>query len=140
MSEQPAHTGPAHTGPAHTEPARTEKDLREHLLELEGKLMDPDFRRDRKQVAALLAEDFVEFGSSGNEWSRERILDLLETERDWTEPQVEDFKVRVLGPDAALATYRTVRPDMGSLRSSVWIREAGAWRILFHQGTRYAIV
>jgi hypothetical protein len=45
-----------------------------------------------------------------------------------------DFQVRVLTPHAVHATYRAP----GSLRSSVWIREANRWRMLFHQGTRLA--
>jgi ribonuclease HI len=54
--------------------------LAELLLSLELQLMDPAFRKDRAAVSSLLAEDFSEFGSSGRVWSREAILDLLESE------------------------------------------------------------
>ena len=70
--------------------------------------MDPAVRRDRERVAALLAEDFVEFGSSGRVWTRESILELLATET-YTPPAVEDFACRMLGEDVALVTYRAVR-------------------------------
>lgn len=114
--------------------------LTAHLLELEKTLMDPAFRRDRDAVSILLSEGFREFGSSGREWSREAILDLLAAETDFTAPEVRDFAICPISPDAALVTYRTERPEACSLRSSLWIQESGRWRILFHQGTRCAQV
>ena len=41
------------------------------LRRLELMLLDPDVRRDSRQVEKLLAEDFLEFGSSGRIWTRE---------------------------------------------------------------------
>lgn len=108
------------------------------LLELELRLMDPAFRKDRSEVSALLAEDFREFGSSGRVWSREAILDELATETAYAAPVVEDFALRILAPAIALVTYRTVRPDCAvtSLRSSLWIDRTQGWQVLFHQGTK----
>lgn len=112
-----------------------------HLRGLEEALLDPAVRRDRAKVAALLAGDFIEFGSSGRVWTREAILELLATE-SFDRPAMEDFQCHLIGDDAALVTYKTVRIDVGSglraavLRSSIWIREAGEWRVRFHQGTK----
>jgi hypothetical protein len=113
------------------------------LERLERLLMDPAVRRDRARVAELLAEEFTEFGASGRVWTREAILDLLATE-EYTPPVVEKFSCRELAEDVALATYRAVRTDAATgaravtLRSSVWVRQSGAWRMVFHQGTRAA--
>ena len=109
-----------------------------HRLEL--LLMDPAVRCDCARVAALLDKDFVEFGASGRVWTRETTLGLLATET-YTPPGVEEFGCRALGPGVMLVTYRTVcRGDSGeritTLRSSIWTRESGAWKIRFHQGTR----
>jgi hypothetical protein len=106
------------------------------LLELEAKLMDPEVRKDRDQVAALLHADFREFGSSGREWSKETVLDLLQAEALYTRPAVADFTVKRLTPGSALVTYRTVGNAGATLRSSLWVQDDGAWRILFHQGTK----
>lgn len=113
------------------------------LKRLELLLMDPAVRRDRERVAALLHEDFLEFGSSGRVWSRTTTLELLATET-YTRPEVEDFACRALGLDAVLVTYRTVRRGENgeratTLRSSIWIRdgiEGEEWKMRFHQGTR----
>jgi hypothetical protein len=112
-----------------------------HLRTCEEALLDPAVRRDPERVAALLAEDFQEFGSSGRAWSREEIIDLLATE-DYRPPAMEDFECDLICEGVALVTYRTSRTDAGSgvrtavLRSSLWTRRNGAWRVRFHQGTK----
>jgi hypothetical protein len=47
-----------------------EEPLANHLRSLEESLLDPELRRDRSRVSPLLADDFLEFGSSGGrgEW------------------------------------------------------------------------
>jgi hypothetical protein len=111
------------------------------LFALEKELLDPAVRRDRARVSSLLADDFIEFGSSGKIWSRDAILDLLETE-NFVPPEIEDLACRRLGEGVMLVTYRTVRFNTDNaarsttLRSSIWINKAGNWQIYFHQGTR----
>ena len=113
-----------------------EEDHTSLLLHLELQLMDPAFRRNRKAVSALLAADFREFGSSGRIWSRETILDLLATEDYPSAPAVEDFALQLLAPDTALVTYRTIRAEQSTLRSSIWKHNQIGWQVLFHQGTK----
>ena len=112
-------------------------DLYAHLQALELVLLDPATRRDSARVAALLADDFEEFGSSGRVWSRAAILDLLATE-EYVSPTMEDFRCSLLAENVALVTYRTVSAGAQSaaLRSSLWVCESGEWRVRFHQGTR----
>ena len=110
------------------------------LERLELLLMDPAVRRDRERVAQLLAEDFLEFGSSGRVWTRAMTLELLSTER-YAAPVVECFACRMLGREVALVTYRAVRSNEATgertvtLRSSIWTRISGDWKMQFHQGT-----
>lgn len=112
-----------------------------HLRSCEEALLDPAVRRDRVRVAAFLADDFQEIGSSGRMWSCEAVLDVLETE-DYQQPAMEDFKCHWIAEGVALVTYRTVNIDSQSggsaavLRSSIWIRDSGGWRVRFHQGTK----
>ncbi len=113
-----------------------EDEIAAELLRLELQLMDPVFRRDRFAVAALLANDFREFGASGRVWSRETIIEMMATEPEFDPPVVEDFSVQRIAPLVALATYRAVRPGGSSLRSSLWIQQQGEWKMIFHQGTR----
>jgi hypothetical protein len=108
----------------------------DELRKLEEQLLQPEFRRNRQAVGSLLAPEFREFGSSGRIYTRQEILDLLESE---SRRQVEltDFQSIHVGPDVALVTYRThnLSDSSVSLRSSVWIRREDRWLLLFHQGT-----
>jgi hypothetical protein len=121
--------------------AELDEATKSELERLELLLMDPAVRRDREQVAGLLTEDFQEFGSSGRVWTRETTLELLATEM-YLPPVVESFACRGLGRDVALVTYRSVRTTEATnerkvtLRSSIWTRELGSWKMCFHQGTR----
>jgi hypothetical protein len=116
-------------------------ELSARLRACEEALLDPAVRRDSARVAALLAEDFEEFGSSGRIWTRQQILELLATETSQP-PTLEDFKCHRIADNVVLVTYRTVRTDprsgqsFGVLRSSLWTQESGQWRVRFHQGTR----
>jgi len=121
------------------------------LRVLEEQLLQPAFRRDRAAVSALLADEFVEYGSSGRIFTKAQILDRLAAESP-QRIEMADFAARLVAPDIALITYRAIRmphvcpplADAGSnssaqpavsLRSSLWVRRDHLWQVLFHQGT-----
>lgn len=117
-------------------------EISEHLYSLEESLLDPAVRRDRSRLLELLDPDFLEFGSSGRTWNRNTIIELLARESSFIPPQIEEYRCALLSESVALVTYRTSRTDpqtgehLSSLRSSVWNRASGTWRMRFHQGTR----
>lgn len=110
------------------------------LRALEEQLLRPEFRRDRAAVAALLADGFREFGSSGRVWTKQEILAALESEPPF-EAAIDDFQAIELAAGVVLVTY-TVSMRLSdsetraSLRSSIWIKRDGRWQMLFHQGTQ----
>jgi hypothetical protein len=112
------------------------------LRKLEQSLLDSAVRRDGERLRQLLDDDFMEFGSSGRVWTRKSIIDLLAGETNFHPPQIEEFQCSLIGEKVALVTYRTVRVEaatgerLASLRSSIWVRRDGVWRMRFHQGTR----
>jgi len=119
-----------------------DEEIGKELRELEERLLQPDFRRSRPAVSALLAEELVEHGSSGRVYGKQQILDLLSAETQ-NRAAIEHFEARPLNADVVLVTYRSIRPgppERGAafLRSSLWVRREGRWQIVFHQGTRAA--
>jgi hypothetical protein len=109
---------------------------------LEQALQSPEVRASSEAVAALLAESFVEFGSSGKIYDKAVVVDALEKETSPANsslPEMRDFAAQALGPDTVLVTYRSVRLDGANersvLRSSIWTRIGDTWQMLFHQGT-----
>ncbi|MDE2089574.1 MAG: DUF4440 domain-containing protein [Gammaproteobacteria bacterium] len=107
------------------------------LEEYELLLLQPGARKS-ELVSQLLAESFVEFGSSGRVFSKAQIVAAFQAESP-TAVSASHFKVRMLGHQVALVTYQAARqsePPRNTLRSSIWQRSAGGqWQMVFHQGT-----
>lgn len=113
--------------------------LHDHLLRLELRLLDPSVRASSVELEALIADEFLEVGRSGRQYSRDEIIH----ESAGSDPAVlsiEDFEARHLGPEAAMVRYRSVAHRDGMIdevtwRCSIWKCADGAWRITYHQGT-----
>jgi ribonuclease HI len=101
---------------------------------LERELLEPTVRADSSRVAAILHQDYEEIGRSGRLWGRDAIVQALAGE----EADAVDFEVlgtEHLTPETILLTARTTDAGGSSLRSSLWLRVNGRWRLRFHQGT-----
>ncbi|MEH2139230.1 nuclear transport factor 2 family protein [Nostoc sp.] len=117
--------------------------LEESLLrELEERLLQPDVRKSAKDVMDLLADEFIEFGSSGRVFNKQQIIESLQNEpiEPVTQRSITEFKTLVLATGVILVTYHIVRYLSGeqpvhSLRSSIWKFNNDRWKIIFHQGT-----
>jgi hypothetical protein len=71
-------------------------------------------------------------------YDRSATLSVPSQEIDAVLPLI-DFKARLLTRDVAQVTYKSVvRYPKGvehGLRSSIWTRAGGRWKLRFHQGT-----
>lgn len=117
-----------------------------HLLEVLDELRrrepifhHPGFGTSRADYMRMTADDFWEIGASGQRYSRDFVLDVLEArltnpvdESDW---ESRDFHVRELAPDLYLLTYTLRQGTRLTRRSTIWRRADGHWKIVFHQGT-----
>ena len=120
--------------------ANSSEDLAAHLQSLEEQLLKPETRSDHAAIAALVADDFREFGSSGRIFTKAQIIAELTTESART-LSLSDFHCELLALGLALVTYRSTRihasePPIHALRSSLWVYREARWQVLFHQGTR----
>jgi hypothetical protein len=118
-------------------PIAPPESLLRHLRELEESLLQPDVRKST-QLVALLADDFLEFGTSGRIYTKEDLVALLQAES----PSIQttsNFRVALLAPSVALLTY-VIRhegsPPGYTLRSSIWQLRGEQWQMVFHQSTR----
>jgi ribonuclease HI len=101
---------------------------------LERELLEPTVRADSSRVAAILHQDFEEIGRSGRLWGRDAIVQALATE-DANAVDLEVLGTDRLTPETILLTSRTTDARGSSLRSSLWLRVNGRWRLRFHQDT-----
>ncbi|RUR14223.1 GNAT family N-acetyltransferase [Legionella sp. km772] len=100
---------------------------------LERSLLDSSVRQSTEQLNKLIADDFLEFGSSGKVYNKHDCIKPDEYPRKFV---VSDFKIKELSKDVTLATYKTTEDGIASLRSSIWQRYGDEWKMIFHQGTK----
>ncbi|MGE3319661.1 MAG: DUF4440 domain-containing protein [Candidatus Berkiella sp.] len=109
--------------------------MNQHIYELELSLLDPAVRKSAVKINQLIADAFVEFGSSGKIYHKNELLEELPLE----EPQiykVQNFSTSELAEDVVLATYLVEIDGARSLRSSIWKYNGDTWQMIFHQGTK----
>lgn len=112
-----------------------------HFFELETSLHRGEIRSRTDLTSELLADAFIEFGSSGKVWNKSSIIESMRGEESDSQITVEDFAARELAPGVVLVTYtsKKVAEDQAvasTLRSSIWKHLDGKWQMIFHQGTR----
>jgi hypothetical protein len=116
--------------------------INETLIQLEKELHNSLTRSNQARLDELIADDFYEFGSSGNTWTKADILNRLPQEKQTNTLQIlsKNFVVKELSPDIYFLTYVSYRDNNGqveraALRSSLWRKKGMQWEMIFHQGT-----
>ncbi len=115
-------------------------ELTQKFYDLEASLLQPEVRSSREKLNALLADDFMEFGSSGSVYRKSDTLQNLTTNTDKVVYELSDFDARELSENLVLTTFKTKRTINDtdvviSLRSSIWKKTGAVWQMFFHQGT-----
>lgn len=110
--------------------------LNEHLRQLEEQLLKPEIRISPADIEKLLADDFFEFGSSGNVWYKKDCIG--EDGLNVRNMILCDFHIHPLSTDVILTTYHLEDKTrmQHTLRSSIWKFIDGRWQMFFHQGTQ----
>lgn len=116
--------------------------LEQQILQLENDLLKAEVRKSAQKINELLANDFIEFTSSGNEYHY-NDGDEFQEQNDNTllYGEILDFRIKELSDDYILALYKVIKHNeldenkKYSLRSSIWKCFDGKWKMIFHQGT-----
>jgi ribonuclease HI len=104
----------------------------EIVLRQERALLTDAVRADVAELGALLHPDFLEIGRSGRVWSRDDTALSPAGDRSAI---VEVMSLDRLSADAMLLVFRATDARGSTVRSSLWLRDGGRWRLRFHQGT-----
>jgi len=112
-------------------PEETDEEV---VARLERELLEPSIRSDASRLAELLHPSFEEIGRSGRLWGRDALVSELAVD-DAPASGIEVLGVDRVAGDALLLTARTTDARGATLRSSLWVRSSGRWRLRFHQGT-----
>ena len=110
----------------------------EELRQREPIFHRAEFGTTREDFERITDEAFWEIGASGQRYSRDHVLDVLEARHrhpareTW---EARDFECHPLAPSLYLLSYVLQQEDRLSRRSTVWRRTVDGWKIVFHQGT-----
>ena len=113
----------------------------DELRRRETELQQPPVRGNATRLNELLHPDFYEVGRSGRAHDRNSIVKYLLSRGVLPTVVSWNFKLKVLGADAALLTYVSAhrQPDGAMVdqayRSSIWLKTSTGWKLVHHQGT-----
>jgi hypothetical protein len=99
----------------------------------------PDFGETREDFERMTEAAFWEVGASGRRYSREYVLDELESRH--ANPSEDEWQARefhcseIAAADNYLLTYTLIQGERVTRRSTIWRRTAQGWKIVYHQGT-----
>ncbi|MDZ7929098.1 MAG: DUF4440 domain-containing protein [Rhodococcus sp. (in: high G+C Gram-positive bacteria)] len=101
-----------------------------------------EFGITRDDFDRLTDANFCEVGASGRRYQREQVWAVLaeryesdptgQHDADWT---ASGFEVREVAPNTFLLTYVLKLDSRLTRRMTLWQRQEGDWKILYHQGT-----
>jgi hypothetical protein len=120
----------------HTAPQLLE--VLDELKQREPIFHQPKFGTSRRDFENITDPTFWEVGASGKRYSREYVLDTLESrtpdpdEGSWV---TRDFHCREVAANNYLITYTLLQGARITRRATLWRRTAAGWKILYHQGT-----
>lgn len=124
------------------EPAR-ETDVQLLAVQAELSALEPIFHHPelgttRAAYEGMTDDAFWEVGASGRRYSRDFVIATL-IDR-YSQPFVDDclasdFYCQQLAPELYLLTYTLAQGQRITRRSTIWRRDSGIWKIVYHQGT-----
>jgi hypothetical protein len=110
------------------------------LTRLEEDMWREGTRYDLAFQERRFAPDFIEFGRSGQVYTREQVI-CADPQQILAVLPLPNLSVRLLDTHTAQVTYDSQVTRAGSVqyahRSSIWSRIDGIWVMRFHQGTPY---
>jgi hypothetical protein len=98
----------------------------------------PEFGTTRAEVESMVDADFWEVGASGRRYTRNYILEVLESRTQTPEEdqwETSDFRCQELAAGLYLLTYTLRQGERVTRRTTLWRRSEDDWKIVFHQGT-----
>ena len=116
--------------------------LRDLLVNHERELAAAQTHKQSAALEHLLDPQLIFVAFNGLVFTKAQLVSKLQY-IDVAQYEMENFKVRQLGPGAALLTYdlrvkaSVAGHDLPATEyaSSVWMRDGGGWQLVFHQET-----
>ena len=109
----------------------------QRLLRLEKSMLDPSKRTHFEELAHLLDDGFIEFGSSGQIYDKRQVIAAVKAQAAHPraavrEASIGDFQVRRLSPELVLVTFTvtiTTAPGPANSAQIQRTRRSSIWRL-----------
>lgn len=110
--------------------------MKAEILKYEMDFFDEEFCRSQNNLENRLSADFMEYGKSGRVYHRRDTIDALLGSQS-RNIRIEGFELTALHEELFLVHYLSTHLEdhVKALRTSIWKREEGLLKMLFHQGT-----
>jgi len=140
FSASAEETSAAQKGQPHQD--TTAGSLQTTVYNLEHRLALAEKQQDKHFFRQVLDNRLVYVAYNGLVFDKSKLLASMKYV-DVNNYSIRNLKVRALGPQAALVTYDLdINANVAGTNlphkqyaSSVWLRQAGEWKLLFHQAT-----
>ena len=115
--------------------------LKDQLQAQELELLVLGAKGSRPRLEAILHPEFGEVGRSGHWFDRETCIQFLLSNAAEMKILCENFDLKVVEPNVAYLTYRSVEQNAEglnihhALRFSLWHRTDAGWQLRYHQAT-----
>jgi hypothetical protein len=116
--------------------------IAEQIKQLELKLLHLDLKTEPELINDLLSHDFEEISQSGKINTRRDVVDWLIHKDIHLQWSLNDFRIRMLADELVMAMYTAQKMNdrnnlsKGSMRTSIWQRQGGTWKMIFHQASK----
>jgi len=98
------------------------------------------FGKTKQDIEDQMCDEFWEVGASGRIYTKQDVVETLL--KRYNDPgyqdiwKTSDFEVMEIAPDHVLLTYRLIQDhSRQTRRATIWRKENGQWKVLYHQGT-----
>ncbi len=106
----------------------------QQICSLELRLLQPSVRCSEKELNELIADDFIEIGSSGRIYDKTSAIQAVLSNDHEDLSENYNLNAKQLGSELVLIEYTTRNGEIQ--RSSVWQHKDQNWVILFHQAVK----
>lgn len=112
--------------------------LKSLLLQYEKDFFNYDFFSCKENLYTRIHDDFVEYGRSGHIYDKIDVINSFKKIQSDKNIIIRNFQIGELCSDVVLVHYISFETNVcvSSLRTSIWKKVDGDWKIYFHQGTK----
>jgi hypothetical protein len=111
------------------------EDIAATLSALKDQALTATRERDQEFYRGYLADDAVAVLPAGVFGKEDVIASLGASQVPFQSSKIEDTRVRVLGPDTGIVTYRATLATGVMLVTTVYARRDGTWQGVLYQQT-----